>query len=193
LRRRLPAIGDEHEGREKFGHRRADIAGAENAKREALLFGRIPARHIGDTDGKRTAGDADPERREQHLRIGLRVRQREGCRRRGQHRHRVDQAAAVLIGPDTERQTDQRAGENRRADEKTELGFVESELILDADADDRKYRPDREADRESDCRSPKRPPLFLRRSACLVCHGRPHPGFGCDVETRCAAERQSTC
>ena len=33
----LPAIGDQHERRDELGDRGADIAGAENAERRALL------------------------------------------------------------------------------------------------------------------------------------------------------------
>ena len=43
LRDGLPAIGNQHEWREEFCDRGAHIAGAENAERCALLFGRIPA------------------------------------------------------------------------------------------------------------------------------------------------------
>ena len=59
-------------GAQEFGHGRADIAGAENAERRALLAGLVPARNIGDADRERAAGDADAQRRDQELRIGVR-------------------------------------------------------------------------------------------------------------------------
>ena len=74
----MPAIGDQHERRAELGHRRADIAGAENAERGALLLRRIPARHIGDADRERAAGDADPERGDQELNVSMGVNQQEG-------------------------------------------------------------------------------------------------------------------
>ena len=76
------------ERRDEFRDRRADIAGAENAERGALLAGRIPSRDIGDADRERAARDADAERGDQELRIGLRVGQELCCNRRRQH-HRV--------------------------------------------------------------------------------------------------------
>jgi hypothetical protein len=73
----LPAIGDEHERREKRRHRRADVAGTEDVERIALLLGRIPARYIGNANRERTAGDPDAEPRQQHLRIRVSIGQRE--------------------------------------------------------------------------------------------------------------------
>ena len=43
LRGGLPAISDQHERRAELGHRRADIAGAENPQRGSLFLRRIPA------------------------------------------------------------------------------------------------------------------------------------------------------
>ena len=165
LSRHLPAIGDENEWREELGDRGAHVAGAENSKRGALLFGRIPARHVGDADREGTARDADAERRNQHLGIGLSIGKHERCHGRRQHGQGVDKPAAVLIGPDTERQPNQGACQNRRADEQAELRFVESQLVLDADADDGEDRPHREADRERNCRKPECTRLSV------VCHG----------------------
>ena len=124
LRCRLPAIGDQHEGRAELCYRCADIAGAENAERGALLLRRIPARYIGDADSERAAGDADAERGDQELQIGVGVDQQEGRHRGRQHHRRVDAASAVLVGPDAEENADDRAGEDGRADQEAELGLV---------------------------------------------------------------------
>ena len=68
----------------------------------------------------------------------------------GQHDNGVDPPPAILIGPNAEQEPDQRSTKDGRADQKTELGVIEPQFLLDADADDRKDRPDGEADRESD-------------------------------------------
>ena len=73
---------------------------------------------IGDADRERAAGDADAERREQELRIGVRVGQEVGRDRRREHHHRVDAAAAVLVGPDAER--------SRRISEPVRIGVPTS-------------------------------------------------------------------
>ena len=117
----LPAVSDHDERREEFRHRRADIAGAENAECCPLLFGRIPARNIGDTDRKRAACNADEERSNQKLGIRVRLGQEIGRNGRGQHYQRVDEPATVLIGPDAERDPDQRSAQDGRADQKAEL------------------------------------------------------------------------
>ena len=151
----LPAQGDHHERRAEFGDRRADIAGAENPERRALLAGLVPARDIGDADREGAAGDADAERREQELRIGLRVSQQVGRERRREHDDAEDAASAILVGPDAERETDQRPGQDRRADQQAELRLAEAEVLFDLDADDGENRPHRKAQREGDSRNPE--------------------------------------
>jgi hypothetical protein len=66
-----------------------------------------------------------------------------------------DPPPAILVGPDAEREADQRTREDRRADQKAELGFVEAEVGFDLDADNGENRPDREANRKGDRRKPK--------------------------------------
>jgi CRP-like cAMP-binding protein len=44
---------------------------------------------------------------------------------------RKDDPPAVLVGPDPEEQTDQRAGQDRGADQQAELGIVQAQLGLD--------------------------------------------------------------
>ncbi len=172
LRRRLPAIGDQHEGRAELGHRRADIAGAKYAERGTLLCCGIKPRHIGDTDRKGAAGDADAERGEQKLPISVGVNQPEGRGRRCQHHHRKDTAAANLVGPDAEEDADQGAGENRRADQKAELGLIQPELLLNLNADDGEDGPNRETDGKGDGRNPKRAGASGSPGSCFRLHNQ---------------------
>ena len=115
----------------------------------------IPLGDVGDADRERAAGNADAERRQQERRIVVGEGEQPGRDRRRQHHGRVDDAAAVLVGPDAEHQADQRAGQDRRADQQAELRLVEPQVLLDLHADDRKDRPDRKADREGDRRQPQ--------------------------------------
>ena len=117
-------------GREELGHRGADIAGAEDAEGGALLVRRVPARDVGDADGERSARYADAERREQEGRVVVGEGEEPGRDRRRQHDRDIDDAAAVLVGPDAENEADQAAGEDRRADEQAELGVGETEVLL---------------------------------------------------------------
>ena len=155
LRDRMPAPGDEHERRKELGDRRTDIAGAENAERGALLRGRIPLRHIGDADREGPARDADEQGGDEELRISVRPGQEPGRHRRREHHRDIDDPAAILVGPDAEENANQRAAQDRRADQEAELRLVEAELLLDLHADDRKNRPHGEAHRERDGRHPE--------------------------------------
>ena len=157
---RLPAIGNQHERRDEFGHGGADIAGAEDAKRGALLARRVEARDVGDADRERAAGDADKERRDQEFGIGVRPGQQVSGDRRGEHDDGVDPPPAILVGPDAEHQADQRSAQDGGADQQAELGIVQPEFLLDPDADDREDRPDRKADRERNGRKPECPALM---------------------------------
>jgi hypothetical protein len=166
-----PAEGDHDQGRQQLGYRSADIAHAEDAKRGALPLPRVPARYIGDAHGEGAARDADAERGEKHHRIGGGIGQQEGRHRGRQHHQREDDPAAQAVGPDAQRQADQGAAEDGCADEKPELRIVEAKLLLYADADDRKDRPDGKAHRESDGADPKDltgPHLPGGRIRCLL-------------------------
>ena len=146
LRDALPAERHQRERGEQLGDGGADVAHAEDAERRALLLLRIPARDIGNADREGAAGNADPQPRQQDLRIGLGLRQQPGGHGGGQHRQREDQPAAVEVAPDPQRHPDQRAGQNRHADQQAELGLVQTQLFANADADDRKDGPYGEAD-----------------------------------------------
>ena len=102
-----PAIGDQDERREELRYRCADIAGAKNTERSALFFSRIPARNIGNADRERPASDAHKQRCNQELRIGRGPGQEIGSDCRRQHHRCIDDAAAILVGPDAESDSDQ--------------------------------------------------------------------------------------
>ena len=68
-------------------------------------------------------------------------------------------------------EADQRAGQDRRADQQAELRVVEPQVLLDLDADDGEDRPHREADGEGDGRSPQRPLLIDFAYFRQVLHG----------------------
>ncbi len=75
----------------------------------------------------------------------------------------------AAAGPYPQRQADQRAAQNRRADQQAELGVVEAELLLDADADDRENRPHGEADGEGERADAQDPG---RARIGILLHGR---------------------
>jgi len=152
----FPAKGDHHERRGELGHRGPDVAGPEDAQGRALPFLREELRDVGDADRERAAGHAHAQRGQQKLRIGLGVRQQEGSEGRRQHDQQVDQAAAVLVGPDAEEHPHQRAGQDRRAGQQAELRLAQAQVPLDLHADDREDRPHRETGGEGDGARPQR-------------------------------------
>jgi hypothetical protein len=168
----MPAVRHHHHRREQLGHRRADVAGAEDAQRGALLFLREPLGDIGDAHRERTAGDAHRQRRQQELRIGLGVGQHPGGAGTGQHHQAEHDAAAVLFGPHAQEQADQGAGEDRGGHQQAELGIAQAQVLLDLDADDRKDRPHREAHGEGEGAAPQGQVLLaLGRNGGYGAHG----------------------
>ncbi len=146
----MPSEGDQHHRCKELGNCRSDVAGAEDAKRRALFFRRIPARHIGHANRERSAGDADAKRCDQHLRIGRGKGQEEGCHRCRQHRGGENHTATVAVCPDAQRDADERAGEDRCPDKEAELGFREIQVLTDLNADDCEDCPHGETDGEGD-------------------------------------------
>src|SRR5262249_29861060 len=124
------------EGANDLGDGGADVAGTENSERSALGFRRIPFRDVGYSDSKRTASDANAKRSQQEGRVIVSESQQpggDGCR---EHDRGIDEAAAVLVGPDAENEADQRAGQDGRANQQTKLGVVEVQVLFDLHADD---------------------------------------------------------
>ena len=152
----LPAVGDHDERCQELGNGRPDIAGAEDAQRRALLAWPVPAGHVGDADGEGAASDADAERRQKKGGIVVGVGEQPGRNGSREHDADVDDTPAVLICPDAEDETNQRARQDRRAHQQAELRISEAEVFLDLDADDGKDRPHGEADREGECAHAKR-------------------------------------
>jgi hypothetical protein len=93
------------------------------------------------------------------LRIGLGVTEQPGGERGRQHDEGEDAAATILVGPHAKGQTNQRSGQDRRADEQAELRFAEAEILLYLNADDRKNRPHRETQGEGNGGNPERTSL----------------------------------
>src|SRR6202043_41923 len=56
------------------------------------------------------------------------------------------------------------------ADEQTELGVVQSQVLLDLHRDDREDRPRRKADRESNGREPQGTAAVAGRHGCCIVH-----------------------
>ena len=150
LRRPFPSERDEQERGTEVGHCRPHVADAEHPERGPLMLAVVPRRDERDSDRKRAAGEADPQSGEEEHRVGADRGEHPGGDGGHRHQHRVHDAPAVLIGPDSEEDAAQGAGQDRRRDEDAELGVAEPEVLLDAEPDDGKDGPDREADGERD-------------------------------------------
>src|SRR3546814_20933171 len=79
-------------------------------------------------------------------------------------------------GLDAEDESAKRTGQNRGSDEKAEFRVRKTEVLLDADAHDRKDRPDRETHREGQCAHSENLILLARIYPDGLLHD-PHPHF----------------
>ena len=129
LRDRLPAVGDEHEGAR-------NLVTAAPTLPAPKMPSAVPVAPL-DTSARHRRRRPRRSRRRCRRRarpeaFGDRCRRRTAGRSRPaqQHRSGEDEPAAVLVGPDAERDPDQRAGQDRRADKQAELGLVEPEVLL---------------------------------------------------------------
>ena len=102
LRDGLPPKRHHDKGGEELRHRGANVAGPEDAERGALLLLRIEFGDIGDTDRKGAAGNADAERRDQKLDIGVGIGGQEGCDCGEDHHAGEDPTPADLVSPNPE-------------------------------------------------------------------------------------------
>ena len=148
LGNRCPPHRYHDEGRGKLGYSRTDIAHSEDAQRGPLFFLRVPFGNISDAHRKPAPGQSHSQRCQQHHWEGVSVGKQKGRSRRSQHRCRENEPPAVLIGPHPQEHADQRTGQDRRSDQEAELRVAEAQIGLDLDPDDRKDRPDGEADRK---------------------------------------------
>ena len=92
--------------------------------------------------------DAHTQRRQQVGLVVVREGQKECRGRCCDHDDAEHRAPAILVRPYAQHEPDERTRQDRRADQQAEFRFAETQLLFDLDSDDRKDRPDREADRE---------------------------------------------
>jgi hypothetical protein len=157
-----PAVGQDDGRSHQLGHGGARVAGAEHAHGHALAFLFVPAGAVGDAHREGAAGQADEQADGEEVpELGGEFHQPDRTDG-GQHQEEEDDAAAELIGPHAQRQADQGAGKHRRRDQHAELGFIETELGFDGDADDGKHHPHSETDREGQCAHHEHGKLLLR-------------------------------
>ncbi|GAB4531033.1 MAG: hypothetical protein Kow00133_19690 [Amphiplicatus sp.] len=76
------------------------------------------------------------------------------------------------VGKNAEREAHKRAGENRRPYEQAEFGLAKTQIFFYLHADDRKDRPDCEADCEGDCGHAKRATGARRNATRRCAHDR---------------------
>ena len=98
----------------------------------------------------------------------MRVGEQESRHRGREHHNRIDPTSAVLVGPNAEENANERTGEDRRANQETELRLVQPELLFNLHTNDGEDRPDREADRECDGRHPERAALAFDARIRLI-------------------------
>ena len=151
----LPADRKQDEWRTEVGDRGAHVAHAENAERRALPFRFVPAGYVCNADCERAVCQSDTECRHEKQSVGFDEGEQQGGDRRSHHQDGKDEPPAKLVRPNSEQESAERSGQNRRCDQDPELGIAEAEILLYLDADDRKDRPDREAYGESQCAEPE--------------------------------------
>ncbi|MNP08252.1 hypothetical protein D3C76_1003120 [compost metagenome] len=161
LRHHAPAEGDHDHRRHQVGDRRAGVARAEDAHGGALAFLLEPCRGVGNAHCEGAAGQADEQAEHQVVPVQAGEGQAVDRDRHQQHVHEEHDASAEAVGEQTQRQADDRAGEDRQRDHQAELRLAQPQLFLDADADDRKHRPHGEVHRERECAHSKHGVLFL--------------------------------
>ena len=137
---------------EQLGDRGADVAGAEDAEREALAVLGEPGGVPRDADAEQVAGEPDEEGQGQQGQVARRLGDEEaGDRGEEQHRH-GDDATTDPVGEHARRQAPQRAVEHRDGGDPGQLRVGEAELLLDRHAEDAEHQPDREHQGEGDGR-----------------------------------------
>ena len=147
--------GDQRDERrsDQLGHRRADVAGAEHAQREALALARRPGRVPGDADRERVAREAEEEARTPSAR-------RRSSRATTSSAARRSPAAAASSGAARRPgRSGCRAAAARSIREDGdraqpgELHGVELQLLADRHAQHAQHQPDGEQQGEGDCRT----------------------------------------
>ena len=146
-----PAKGHDQSRGYKFIDCRSRIARAINPHGKPLLVFWKPTRHIGCTDRKRTAGQTHKQTNGQKMPIsggiGHEVNRRNGeCHQDGHH-----DTAAILVGPNAQRHSDQGTGEHRCCHQQTKLRGIEVKRFFNRNADDAKHHPHHETHCECQC------------------------------------------
>ena len=141
-----PAEGGSQTRREQRGQRRARVAGAGNAHRRALMFGRIPARGQRQRGGEGSAGDAEEEAENQHFGVGMHA-DLPGVGHGGDHDDLTDDRRLLgrqAIDQNAHDDAQQRAGQHRGGDHHALFGMRQAEILGDADAERAEDDPDHE-------------------------------------------------
>jgi len=144
LRHHGPAKGHQQHRCHELVDSGTRIAGTINPHGHTLAALGEPACHVGRADRKRTAGQAHEQPDRQEMPVGGGVAHEPDGRNRDRHQDGHDDAAAVAIGPDAQRDANQRAGEHRHGCEQAELRGIEVEHLADRDADHAKHHPHHE-------------------------------------------------
>ena len=144
--------GDDERRADELGDRRTDVAGPEDAEREALAIAREPRRVPRDPDAEGVAGEPGEECEDQQHREAVGLRDEERGHGRRQEHHDEDPSSAVTVGEDPGRQPPQRTVEDRRSREPGQLDVAEAELLADRDPEDAEHEPHGEHQREADGR-----------------------------------------
>ena len=147
-RHRAPAQSDDDQRRGKDVDGGTRVTRAENTQHHALSLFLKPRRGVGDTDGERAAGQADTKTNRKVLPILVGEGQPIGGHGDQNHLNEIDDASAIPVGEQSKGQARQGTCEDRCGYEEAERGFVETQFILDLDADYREHGPHREVDGE---------------------------------------------
>ena len=121
-------------------------------------------------DDERSAGQAQPQRRDQKDRVGRYRGEQPDGDRCDQHLHRKKHASAELLRPNAEKYPADGTGQNGRRNQQSELGVVEAEFLLDRHADYGKNRPYGEADRKCERAQSECAVLVAARNAVKFMH-----------------------
>src|SRR5690606_1828965 len=137
----LPAHGRHNQRGAKVGDGRADLADAKQAEHGTVLAHRIPAGDKGNAGGKYRSGHAQPQRRNQQTGIALHGGQNAGGQGADQHGQGTDQEPAEPFAGNAQQQSGNGAGQHRHGNQQPELGFGQSQLFLNSDADNGEQNP----------------------------------------------------
>ena len=137
----LPAESNDDYWRHQMGQRSSCVTYPKHAHRKTFAFRLEPARNIRRANGERTAGQSDKQPQHQEMPILAGVAQQENRYHAAHHQPEEDYAAAEAIGPDAQRHPRQRTREYGSRQQQAELGFIEPQLRLERNAQNREHHP----------------------------------------------------